>query len=225
MPESVLVLAPHPDDESIGCAGAILQHRLVGDHIRVIFLTSGEQGIPGRPASEVWGIREREALRAAQALGIHDFEFWRLADRALGREADRVVPRLRQVFQRRPPTRVYIPHPQDGHTDHEAVWPMVEAALQGLPEVAPTVSVLGYEVWNPIRQPGHVLDISRELRTKLRAIRCYESQLALVRYDQAVRGLNRYRGVLAGGGRYAEAFERLEVRNGLGSRGFAQGDT
>jgi hypothetical protein len=54
---------------------------------------------------------------------------------------------------------------------------------------------------------GWAEDISRFMRRKLRAVRCYQSQLEEFRYDRAVRGLNQYRGCLAARCRYAEVFQ------------------
>jgi hypothetical protein len=68
----------------------------------------------------------------------------------------------------------------------------------------------GYEVWSPLTCHDWVEDISAVMARKLRAVRCYQSQLRLFRYDHAVRGLNRYRGILCAGGRYAEAFVALD---------------
>jgi hypothetical protein len=56
------------------------------------------------------------------------------------------------------------------------------------------------------------LVVAGMLPRKLRAVRCYRSQLALFRYERAVQGLNRYRGVLGAGSRYAEAFMWLDSR-------------
>ena len=69
-----------------------------------------------------------------------------------------------------------------------------------------------YEVWTPLQQYDHAEDISATMRRKLRAIRCHASQLVRFRYDHAMRGLNRYRGVMAGDARFAEVFQEIDLR-------------
>lgn len=210
MAETVLVIAPHPDDEAIGCGGAIGLHRRSGDPVRVVFLTSGEQGIPGVPAAEVRALREAEALQAGVVLGVSGTDFLRLPDLGLDRCCQEGAERLRALFDQYHPSLIYLPHPEEAHPDHEAVLPMVRAAramLVGWPELP---ELRAYEVWSPMTRPGWVEDITAVMRQKLRAVRCYHSQLAIFRYDRAIRGLNQYRGVLGAGGRYAEAFAYLE---------------
>ena len=90
----VLVISPHPDDESIGCGGTLRKHALDGDSVHVIFLTSGERGGHGRSLEETARIREQEAKTAASVLGVKHFEFWREPDSGL-QATQRVVGRLR----------------------------------------------------------------------------------------------------------------------------------
>jgi LmbE family N-acetylglucosaminyl deacetylase len=208
MAERVLVLAPHPDDEAIGCGGAICLHRRRGDPVRVAFLTSGEQGLPDLPAEDARWVRETEAEAAGAVLGVERLDFLRLPDLGLADNLEEGAARLAPLLAAAPDL-VYLPHPGEPHPDHEAVLPMVRLALAGLPAGAPLPELRGYEVWGPMTRFGWVELIGAVMGQKLRAVRCYRSQLRQFRYDRAVAGLNRYRGALGAGARYAEAFVYL----------------
>ena len=58
---NILILAPHPDDETIGCGGTLCLHAARGDYVSAVFLTSGELGLKHLPKKEAWAIRESEA--------------------------------------------------------------------------------------------------------------------------------------------------------------------
>src|SRR5258708_31914287 len=76
-PQRVFVISPHPDDESVGCGGAIREHVTQGASVRVVFLTSGENGGHGRSADETIRIRQAEAQAAAKILRLAAIQFWR----------------------------------------------------------------------------------------------------------------------------------------------------
>jgi LmbE family N-acetylglucosaminyl deacetylase len=200
------VLAPHPDDEAIGCGGTICLRGQQGHEVRVVFLTSGERCSDDLPPETIRALREAEAERACRVLAVARFEFFRLPDLSLGENVERAAEQLRPLLQEWAPGVIYLPHPGEAHPDHEAVLPIVRAALT--PPLIGTArpELWGYEVWSPLPRYGWVEDVSAVMGCKLLAVRCYESQLRLFRYDWAVRGLNRHRGVLGAGSRYAEAF-------------------
>src|SRR5947207_12396367 len=77
---NVLVIAPHPDDESIGMGGTLWLHHLRGDRVFIAYLTSGELGLKQLPRQQAWAVRETEAHRAAAVLGVAEVEFFRLPD-------------------------------------------------------------------------------------------------------------------------------------------------
>lgn len=209
MPDHILVIAPHPDDEAIGCGGALCLHHDRGDHTHVVFLTSGERGLAGLAPEAAWAVREAEAQHAAAVLGASRLDFLRLPDLGLTDHVTLAAERLRPILTAHPPDVIYVPHPAESHPDHEAALRIVVAARGLLGPTMPPAELYGYEVWSPLSRHGWVEDISAVMSRKLRAIRCYRSQLAEFRYDRAVRGLNRYRGILHAAGRYAEAYVSL----------------
>lgn len=214
---NVLVIAPHPDDEAIGCGGSLCLHAGRGDRVVVAFLTSGELGLKHLPREQAWGVREREAERAAEVLGVASLTFLRGPDWLLGERLAETAAALRPVLQREAPEKIYLPGAQDGHPDHRASLPILRAA-QGQAD-APPPSLLAYEVWSPLAEYDRVEDVTPVMRRKLRAIRCYQSQLEGFRYDRAARGLNQYRGALAALRPYAEVFQSVAPGSGESVRG------
>jgi N-acetylglucosamine malate deacetylase 1 len=209
MTQHVLVIAPHPDDESIGCGGTIRLHRERGDKVRVVFLTSGELGIPDTSLERARAIREAEATEALGILGVAKMDFLRLPDMGVLRHLDEGVERFARILDAEKPGIIYLPHHAEAHPDHGAALPLIRSALRHIDDGRAALKLRGYEVWTPLMNHDWAEIITPHMATKLRAVRCYQSQLSQFRYDRAVRGLNQYRGCLAARTRYAEVFLHL----------------
>jgi len=207
---NILVIAPHPDDEAIGCGGSICKHAGHGDRVAVVFLTSGELGLKQLPREKAWAIREAEAKSAGRILKTSQSEFLRLPDWTSSEHLKEGARLLAPILQRELPEIVYLPHPLEWHPDHQAALPILRAASRKAR--LSTVRLLGYEVWTPLPAFDFVENVSKTMPTKLRALRAHRSQLKEFDYVRAVRGLNEYRGVMAGRCRYAEVFQTLSLK-------------
>lgn len=207
----ILVISPHPDDESIGCGGTLRKHVEDGDSVEVIFLTSGENGGHGRDPSLTRRLREAEARRACVILGTRAVEFWGMRDGAV-RAGRAAVERLRGKFASFGPDTVYVPHTEEMHPDHRAAARLVQRALAGVPKRGVLPRVLMFEVWTPLQKMDEIVEISPQMKIKLEAIRAYATQCEVVGFDEAVVGLNRYRGEMHSWpeGHYAEVFAELK---------------
>ena len=219
---NVLVIAPHPDDESIGCGGALSLHARRGDRITGVYLTSGELGLKHLPRREAWLLREREAARAAEILGIARLFFLRLADWFVSDAVGKGAAKLRPILNRAKPDLIYLPHEQEWHPDHKAALPMVRAALKASRIVTP--GARAYEVWTPLMAHDYVEDISAVITRKLRALRAHKSQLQEFDYVRAVSGLNQFRGVLAARRPFAEVFQSIDLEPGRSATSGKAGD-
>jgi LmbE family N-acetylglucosaminyl deacetylase len=204
---TVLVIAPHPDDECIGCGGAICRHVQRGDEVHAVFLTSGELGLKELPREQAWQMREQEARNAARVLQLTSVEFLRCPDWMLGDEAPGASEKLTAVLQKLAPELIYLPHPHEWHPDHKATSPALREALRASGIATPKLR--GYEVWTPLAEYDHVENISDVMDTKLKALGEHRSQITQLDYVRAVRGLNEFRGAMAGRCRYAEVFQEL----------------
>jgi LmbE family N-acetylglucosaminyl deacetylase len=206
---NVLVIAPHPDDETIGCGGTLCLHQQRGDRTIVVCLTSGELGLKHLPRSKAWDTREKEVQLAANILGVAKVHFLRQPDWMLGDCIEAAANVLLPALKLEQPQIVYLPHDADGHPDHRAARPILCLALKRIRELQPDVRA--YEVWTPLPSLDRMEDITRVLPRKLRALRAHASQLHEFNYERAVRGLNAFRGELGGKCRYAEVFQTVAL--------------
>ena len=206
---NILVIAPHPDDEVIGCGGTLCKHTEKGDRVVVAFLTSGELGLKQFPRDKAWQTRETEARRAAKILGIEALHFLRGPDWTVNQAVAPLGKALRSILVRDRPGIIYLPHQKDAHPDHQAAVSVLRAALRGIR--LGSVQCRAYEVWSALAEFDHVEDITSVMDRKKRALRAHRSQLNDFDYLAAVTGLNRFRGELAARSRYAEVFQTISI--------------
>ncbi len=206
----VLVLAPHADDETIGCGGAIALHVAQGDPVSIAIATDGALGEPGgRFAGQDYReLRRREARAAAAVLGAAPPDFWEYPDQGLAgllrEQPSPLVARIDVSLERLRPAVVYHPADDEVHPDHHALAAAVAAALERQAAGRRPLA-LAYEVWVPVHAT-RVIDVTAVWPVKQRALEQYSSQLAYSDYLHAVRGLNAARSIYLPGARYVEAF-------------------
>ena len=221
--QRVLVIAPHSDDEVIGCGGTIARHARAGAAVHVAFMTDGRWGDGGLFAPDISvaertqrqkaliDLRKQEARAAAALLGTRQLHFLDLPDGAL--HADRkAVALLAGLLESFRPSLVYLPFVYDLHEDHWQTNCVFAAAAGQLDRTAASAMLVrGYEVWTPLLA-NRVADISDLMPLKLQALAQFESQLRDQDYTRIVEGLNAYRSNGAFGGRgHAEAFHEAPL--------------
>lgn len=208
---NILVLAPHPDDEVFGCAGAIMQHVVQENSVNVIILTDGSAAIAHSDHNSLLKyieIRQQESHQAAKLLGYGEPEFWGLTDRTLECN-EALIQRLFDIIQKKHITQVYAPSVAEIHPDHYALAISAVAAVRRCGE---TVSLAMYEIGVPLH-PNILLDITPFIQRKQEIMACFTSQLAIQKYDYQIQGLNAYRSYTLG--TKVMAAEAYNVLNGI----------
>lgn len=197
----VLVIAPHPDDETIGCGGAIALLRKAGVPVRVVLVSDGSGA--GELPMGTAAARQHEFRAALQVLGVDDCVLLGLPDGRLAEVSDLAERILAQVVDYAP-NWAFGPSLQDIHRDHRAVATALRAAVG---HVGGACWLFEYETWSA-SAVDYVLDIGAVLDTKLSALRQHRTALACGPYLRAAEGLAHYRGLLLGrpDGGVAEAF-------------------
>lgn len=200
----VLVLAPHPDDETIGCGGSMALHADAGDPVKVVLLTNGAKGdtLKVYDKEDYVALRQSEAVRACASLGVGDMEFWGEEDRALAGSRTALL-RLKKLFEEYQPELVYAPSILEFHPDHRAACLLLYQVIRCEPR---GFEVAFYEVGQPLRVNA-LIDITQVLPQKGRALEAYESQCRERPYGEMSLALNRYRSMtLSGESTHAEGF-------------------
>ncbi len=223
---SVLVLAPHMDDEVLGCGGVLALHHRHGARVQVAYMTDGSRGAAGLAAlpapqralrrAALRATRRQEACASGRLLGVGHQEFFDADDGALS-VTPALTARLAELlcgFLEQPgPHLLYLPFISDGHPDHHQTARLCAAALQRLEGLKVAgLTLRAYEVWTPL-VANRVADISAVQALKQQALACHRSQLADIDYARCVVGLNAYRALTLRGVGYAEAFRESGVAN------------
>ena len=186
---SALVVAPHPDDETLGCGGAIALLRSLGCAVQVLVISDGTMSHPRSrkyPATALRALREAETLKAMAVLGVDAsfVTFLRLKDGALPTLAPGMSAVASRVLAAFAPKTIFLPLRYDPHPDHRATWKLIQTALVYLPY---TPRLIEYPIWDwDPEQRGSTpatdqlsawrLDISKVLALKQTAIAAYRSQ-------------------------------------------------
>lgn len=223
MSARILVVAPHADDELLGCGGTLLRRQAEGAQVGWLLVTAiavSDEGSCIRIES-----RRREIELVRQALGVlpqHLFELNFPTTRLDEYPLNDLVGQFSKIFSDFQPNEVLLPHAHDIHSDHRVVYDAACACTKWFRH--PYVKrVLSYEtlsetdfVLKPegIFRPTSYVDISSFMERKLALMRYYPSEIAdhpFPRSETALRSLAYLRGAQAGF-EYAEAFQLLRER-------------
>ena len=182
----VLLLAPHPDDESLGCGGLLAALARRGAGVRVVFASDGEAShrrSRSHPPDRLGALRRTEALAALAILGVPGdaARFLGLPDRAIpGPGAAGFAPAIAAFAAA---DTVVLPWRRDPSADHRAAWAVADAGARAAGLAA--ARRLEYPVWlwhDPADRPAagevrvHRVDVGRDLARKRRAILAHRSQ-------------------------------------------------
>ncbi|MFK7976855.1 MAG: PIG-L deacetylase family protein [Halioglobus sp.] len=206
--DTVVVLAPHMDDETIGCGGAIAAHVRAGAKVHVIFLTDGVKGFEPQELRQVSfevrrETRVRESEAACEILGVAQAHYLNMPD-GESKPSNEAAQRLLATLEAINPDLAYLPFLTDTHHDHQTCIRLFLDACSKKP-VFDSLLCNCYEVWTPLH-PNQILDITEDMPQKMAALACYDSQLKMNDYLSSVKGLNAYRAIANRSQGYAEAF-------------------
>ncbi len=194
-----LFIAPHPDDESLGCGGAIALLRKFNLDVEILVVSDGTLSHPNSvkfPKEKLRELRENELMEAAQILGVDELNitFFRYPDRNVPDENspqfDETVERCREYLSDRNPQTIFVPWRRDPHPDHRAAYQLFNAAK------SENQQIIEYPIWlyelaassdAPLESEvtAFRLGINSVVNLKQKAIRAHRSQVTDLINDDA----------------------------------------
>lgn len=194
---SVLIVAPHPDDETLGCGGAVALLRSLGCAVRILVISDGTRSHPNSPSYPPFrlrAVREAETIAAMNLLGVEaeQITFLRLPDGAVptveAPEFDCAIASCQNYLQQFMPESIFLPYRFDPHPDHQATWQLIQRSLADLSADGSTQPrQIEYPVWDwdpkqrnslPDSYSAWRIDITSVSELKQQAIEQYQSQIS-----------------------------------------------
>lgn len=215
----VLVVAPHPDDETLGCGGALLRHKAEGDEVHWLIMTCMQE-------SQGYAVKKIQARQKEIELVADEYEFDSV--HSLGfptTELDRyarneMVSKMADVISHLKPSIIYLPYRNDIHSDHKVTFDVAAACSKSFryPSIK---SVRVYETLSETEQgiapddtgfrPNMFIDITRYIDKKIAIMNLYEGEMGeapFPRSSEVIKALATYRGSVMGSAS-SEAFMLL----------------
>jgi len=196
----VVVFAPHPDDETLGCGGTIARRVREGCDVKIFFMTDGRNalsklfGIFSDPSpSEVAEMRRNEAIRATGILGLREENlfFLGIEDGCLEKEIVSVQERLKELLEGESFKEIYFTSDREFHPDHQATSTIVRNMINDLDIrcdsynyiISPNHGQLGSRMQVALGIFKRILvysDISEFINLKRKALDEYKSQISII---------------------------------------------
>jgi LmbE family N-acetylglucosaminyl deacetylase len=184
----IVVVAPHPDDESLGCGGLIAEACARGRAVRVVIVSDGcgsHTHSAAYPPDRLRALRESETLEAVAALGLapEHVRFLRLPDGHVptdGPAAEEAAAAIAETASQCAAGAVFVTWAHDPHCDHKASAAIVAKAQVG------AARVFAYPIWGwtlpegtevGTGPSGYRLDVTPHLPAKAAAIAAHRSQI------------------------------------------------
>jgi len=215
VPNNVLVVAAHSDDEVLGCGGTLLKHRDLGDHIHLIFLTDG---VGSRGSDKGSKSRFIAAQRVQKALGARSLLQLEFPDNQLDTVSLlKIVKEIEYQVGGIEPDIIYTHHAGDLNVDHRICREAVQTSLRPLPNTKFT-AIYGFEVQSSTEWSQHVnfvpnyyVDITNHLEEKKKLLSFYKDEMRKFPHPRSIEAIEaqaKWRGA-ASGCFAAEAFSTI----------------
>jgi LmbE family N-acetylglucosaminyl deacetylase len=196
---NILVVAPHPDDEVLGCGGILAKYAKEGHDTYVAVMTNAHLGAPEQFTPDgVINVRN-EALKAHQVLGVKETFFFDFpAPRLETTPGYEIAIALNKLIKQLAIEIMYLPHRGDMHKDHAIIFYAALVAARPINN-CPVKDIYTYETlseteWaapfgSDVFIPNVYEDITGTFDVKVRAMECFASQIKAYPHPRSAKGL------------------------------------
>ncbi len=194
---SCLVLAPHPDDETLGCGATMMRKVDAGQAVAVVVITDGSTWPPGHDPADNIATRDAELRASCRILGLPDDAVTHLAfpETRLDTAGDALVDAVAEAIAAHTPDDVFVTSEADPHSDHAALGAATRRAVAGT-----GARLLAYPIWQWTRprswtrtlaaaSPAETVRTDGYLERKRRAIAVFHSQMSAAAGGDQQEGL------------------------------------
>ena len=217
----ILCIAPHADDETLGCGGLISKLRKANLEVLIFVVTGPGEGMHPIFKEDTWNQVRSEFKLAIKELGHPKYDFGNLPAAMLDHlETYKINNTISEIIKSYKPNVILIPSKNDLHKDHKIINYATRVASRPYLESNKNIKlILEYETLSEtniyqldiqdIFAPNFYVDISNTLENKLTAFKKYKSQIQLLnqpRSIESIKTLARYRG-MSFNVKFAEAFK------------------
>ena len=217
MKKNILILAPHADDEILGCGGAISKYKTLGYYLNVLILTNANIGAPDLYSPKKISLIRDESRKANKTIGTKKLYFENLPGLCLNQYPTYKISNIISKYMLKiDPEILFIPSANDIHDDHKKIFHAAKVAVR--PKNKNNLKkILSYEVlseteWNENEKsfnPNYFIKLTKtDINRKIKAFLKYKSQVQKFphpRSSEAIYNLSRIRGSQVFM-EYAEAF-------------------
>lgn len=214
--EGTLIIAPHPDDETIGAGGYILKQKKLGNQVFVLNMTNMKEEYGY--SQEISDKRRNEIDKMINSYSLDGYYNLNFKPSGLDTyQESEIISRISQIIKKIKPKTVVLPYRHDIHSDHRVTFNLAYSCTKVFryPFIK---KVLMMEVLSETEysintfQPNYFVDISEFIEKKIEILKIFESEVSehpFPRSEEALRANGMIRGVAAGVG-YAESFILLK---------------
>lgn len=182
--KEILIIAPHPDDETFCCSGILINYARQCD---VVLLTDGGLGNPDWSQDRTARIRKKEFVEVMRSLGVHRYITLGIKDGKVNNNKKYLLKIPYEKYD-----YIFVPNRYDKHSDHKCIYHIVKKACKWRHSHA---YLFEYEMWGTFRNATHYMDLSNIMVRKQELMQMYKSQNIYIDYSKRIQALNYYRAI------------------------------